>query len=60
MLQSFEETLFFNLPDFQDTAFFFVQDENQFLWFAVAVNSSDLLLYQLVVCPKLHSIFFFK
>ncbi|KYM83201.1 hypothetical protein ALC53_06469, partial [Atta colombica] len=48
VLQSFEETLFFNLPDFQDTAFFFVQDENQFLWFAVAVNSSDLLLYQLV------------
>ncbi|KYN06038.1 hypothetical protein ALC62_03038, partial [Cyphomyrmex costatus] len=48
VLQSFEETLSFSLPDFQDMTFFFIQDENRFLWFAVTVNSSDILLYQLV------------
>lgn len=48
MLQGFEETLF-DLPDFQDTAFFSIQDEYQLLQFAAAVNSSNILLYQLLV-----------
>ncbi|XP_012532717.1 uncharacterized protein LOC105834630 [Monomorium pharaonis] len=47
VLQDFEET-FLDLPDFRDTAFFSIQDEYQLLWFAAAVNDSDILLYQLV------------
>ncbi|XP_011693850.1 PREDICTED: uncharacterized protein LOC105453515 isoform X2 [Wasmannia auropunctata] len=48
VLQSFKEVFSFDLPDFQDTTFFSIQDEYQLLWFAAAINSSDVLLYQLV------------
>ncbi|XP_024888654.1 uncharacterized protein LOC112465371 isoform X2 [Temnothorax curvispinosus] len=48
VLQGFEETLPLELSDFQDTAFFSIQDEHRLLWFAAAVDSSNMLLYQFV------------
>ncbi|XP_012224336.2 uncharacterized protein clos [Linepithema humile] len=47
VLQNFEKTLSANLSDFQDIAFFSIQDEYQLLWFAATVNSTNILLYQL-------------
>jgi len=49
VLRGFQEVLSLDLPDFQDIVFFSIQIEYQLLWFAAAVNSSDLFLYQLVV-----------
>ncbi|KAL0105372.1 hypothetical protein PUN28_016792 [Cardiocondyla obscurior] len=50
VLQSFEfgKTLSFNKSNFQDIAFFSIQNEDQLLWFAAALNSSNVLLYQLI------------
>ncbi|XP_011870378.1 PREDICTED: uncharacterized protein LOC105563408 isoform X2 [Vollenhovia emeryi] len=53
VLRAFEETLSLDLrlsetSDVPDTAFFSVQDEHRPLRFAATVNSSHILLYQLV------------
>ncbi|XP_029165434.1 uncharacterized protein LOC114936425 [Nylanderia fulva] len=49
VLEGFEEASSFNLPDFQDIAFFSIRDEHQqLLWLAAAVHSSNILLYQFV------------
>ncbi|XP_077278366.1 uncharacterized protein LOC143906276 isoform X2 [Temnothorax americanus] len=48
VLQGFEETLPLELSDFQDAAFFSIQDGHRLLWFAAAVDSSNMLLYQFV------------
>jgi len=50
VLEGFKEILsLIDLPDFQDTVFFSIENEYRLLWFAAAVNSSDIFLYQLVV-----------
>lgn len=50
ILEGFEETSSLNLSDFQDVAFFSMQDEHQqTLWLAAAVYSSNISLYQFVV-----------
>ncbi|XP_070162269.1 uncharacterized protein [Polyergus mexicanus] len=51
VLEGFEEASSFNLPDFQDIAFFSIRDEHQqsvMIWLAAAVHSSNISLYQFV------------
>ncbi|KAM0726481.1 hypothetical protein ACS0PU_007665 [Formica fusca] len=51
VLEGFEEASSFNLPDFQDIAFFSIRDEYQqslMTWLAAAVHSSNISLYQFV------------
>ncbi|XP_019699980.1 uncharacterized protein LOC105189727 [Harpegnathos saltator] len=47
VLQGFKEALSINLPDFQDIALFSIQNGQQLLWLAAAIDSSRILLYQL-------------
>lgn len=50
VLQGFEEiSLLDDSPNFQDSFFFSIQEEHQLLWFAAAVDSSNIFLYQLIV-----------
>ncbi|XP_072746368.1 uncharacterized protein [Anoplolepis gracilipes] len=49
ILEGFEEAhSSFNLPDFQDIAFFSIQDEHHQQWLAAAVHSSNISLYQFI------------